>query len=338
MNKCVFVASFLAGALCLPAWATNTAKIRFEQTVCDFGKTSAVQTVTGAFKYKNVGDAVLKIETPKPTCGCTIASLKPDTLPPGESGELVFTLNLGRSRATMEKYIMVKSNDPETPEVKLTIKADYTPLYDVSPMALAPNVPLGSRATNLFTTITRSDGKPLQIARLVSSKPWIKARLDSAAKTNASTARILVDVEPDGPPRQFNEYVHVFAAGQTNGPASVLYVYGKVTGDLVANPEALYWSISGEGQAATDRPESQAMRRVTIRSAKGQGFELKNLQCSLSNLEVKLESKEPGKGYELVANLKELPAQTVNGKVSVETSVAAQPKIELPVVINVYKR
>ena len=80
------------------------------------------------------------------------------------------------------------------------------------------------------------------------------------------------------------------------------------------------------------------MRRVTIRSAKGQGFELKNLQCSLSNLEVRLESKEPGKGYELVANLKELPAQTVNGKVSVETSVAAQPKIELPVVINVYKQ
>ncbi len=112
MNKCLFAASFLAGALCFPAWATNTAKIRFEQMVCDFGKTSAVQSMTGTFKYKNVGDAVLKIETPKPTCGCTIASLKPDTLQPGESGELVFTLNLGRSRATMEKYIMVKSNDP----------------------------------------------------------------------------------------------------------------------------------------------------------------------------------------------------------------------------------
>jgi hypothetical protein len=79
------------------------------------------------------------------------------------------------------------------------------------------------------------------------------------------------------------------------------------------------------------------MRRVTIRSAKGQGFELKNLQCSLANLEVKLESKEPGKAYDLVVNLKEAPAQTVNGKISVETSVAAQPKIELPVIINVYK-
>jgi len=53
---------------------------------------------------------------------------------------------------------------------------------------------------------------------------------------------------------------------------------------------------------------------------------------------VKLEAKEAGKTYELVANLKEVPAQTVNGKISVETSVAMQPKIELPVVINVYKR
>ena len=96
--------ALLTGAVCGPAWATNTPKIHFEQTVYDFGKTSFVENVTGTFKFKNVGDDVLKLEAPKPSCGCTIASLKPDTLKPGETGELAFTLSLGSFRAIMEKF------------------------------------------------------------------------------------------------------------------------------------------------------------------------------------------------------------------------------------------
>ena len=48
-------------------------------------------------------------------------------------------------------------------------------------------------------------------------------------------------------------------------------------------------------------------------------------------------TKEAGKVYELVARLDEAPAGTVSGNVSFETSVAAQPRIEVPVIINVFK-
>ena len=50
-----------------------TPKIQFDQTVYDFGKTSQVSTVSGIFKFKNIGDAVLKMDPPKPSCGCTAA-------------------------------------------------------------------------------------------------------------------------------------------------------------------------------------------------------------------------------------------------------------------------
>ena len=46
---------------------------------------------------------------------------------------------------------------------------------------------------------------------------------------------------------------------------------------------------------------------------------------------------EPGKVYELVARLDEVPASSVGGNVSFETSVAAQPRIEVPVIVNVFK-
>jgi len=54
-------------------------------------------------------------------------------------------------------------------------------------------------------------------------------------------------------------------------------------------------------------------------------------------VKVELVPKEAGKAYELVARLEEVPAGTVSGNVSFETSVAAQPKIEVPVIVNVFK-
>ena len=44
---------------------------------------------------------------------------------------------------------------------------------------------------------------------------------------------------------------------------------------------------------------------------------------------------EVGKSYELVARLEAVPASTISGKVSFETSVAAQPVMEVPVIVHV---
>jgi hypothetical protein len=325
------------GALCVAAQAAGTPKIQFDRTLYDFGKTSQVAAVTGVFKFKNVGDGVLKLEPPKPSCGCTVAELKPDTLQPGEAGELPFTLHLGQAKAQFEKHIAVKSNDPVTPEVSLTIKADYTPLYDLNPLAVSPLLAFGVNDTTQFTTLTRTDGKPLRILRLDASKPWIKATVEPGAKPDEATARIRIAIQREGTPRRFNEYVQVYADGQSNAPVSSIYVYGQMLGEVSLSPEALYWSIPVAAGETLERPEALILRRVTIRSAEGRAMELKNPQSTIKGLKVELVPKEAGKVYELVARLDELPAGTVNGNVSFETSVAAQPRIEVPVIVNVFK-
>lgn len=325
------------GALSLATMGADAPKLQFDQTVFDFGKTSQVQSVTGVFKYKNTGGSVLKIEPPKPSCGCTVMELKPDTLQPGESGELPFTLVPGPYRAIMEKHIAIKSNDPKTPEISLSVKIDYTPLYEVTPITLTPRIVFGATNTEVFATIARTDGKPLHITRLDASKPWITAALDPAPATDAATNRIRVAIQRDGPPRRFNEYVHVYVEGQTNTPASSIYVYGQIQGDVTVVPEALYWSITGPPKGASDRPEALVLRRVTIRSSSGKPFELTNTQSTIKGIKVELVPKENGAAYELVAKLDEFPAATVAGKVTFDTSVAAQSRMELPVVVNVFK-
>jgi hypothetical protein len=340
MKKTLFAVTMWTGAWCVAALAADAPKIQFDQTVYDFGKTSQVATVSGVFKFKNVGDGILKVEPPKPTCGCTIASLKPDTLSPGEIGELAFTLNLGLYRTTLEKHIAVRSSDPQTPEVSLTIKVDYTPLYEINPMILSPNLAFGVNDTDQCTTITRTDGKPLRILRLDASKPWITAKVEPGTKADDATARIRVAVQRDGPPRRFNEFVQVYSIQQTNTPVSSIYVCGQMGGEISLSPEALYWSVpnaTNATNAPAERPEALVLRRVAIRSADGKTIELKNPQSSIKGINVELVPKEAGKVYELVARLDEVPASTVSGKVSFETSVAAQSRIEVPVIVNVFK-
>jgi hypothetical protein len=324
------------GATCALAQAAGGPKIQFDQVLYDFGKTSRVATVSGVFKFKNVGDAVLQLQPPKPSCGCTVAELKPDTLAPGASGELPFTLSLGQFRSLLEKHISVLSNDPLTPDVSLTIRVDYTPLFDLNPITVAPNLAFGVDTDEQFTTLVRSDGKPMRITRMEASKPWITATAEPDAKSN-DTARIRITVKREGAPRHFAEYVQVYTAEQTNTPASSIYVYGQFEGEVSLTPEALYWSIADDAKN-NERPEATILRRLTIRSSNAQGLQLKNPQSTIKGLKVELVPKEAGKVYELVARLDEVPASTVSGNVSFETSVADQPRIEIPVIVNVFKQ
>ncbi len=331
------IAGFVClGALCALGRAAGAPKIQFDQLLYDFGKTSGVATVSGVFRFANVGDDVLKLEPPQTSCGCTVAELKSNALPPGATGELPFTLHLGFYRALLEKHITVRSNDPQTPEVMLTVKVDYTPLYELNPMILSPNLAFGTNDTEQFTTLTRTDGKPLGGLRLNPSKPWITAQGEAGTDGRATT-RIRVAVRRDGPPRRFNECVHVYAAEQTNTPVTSIYVCGRMVGEVSLSPEALYWSIAAGAKTPQAGPEAMITQRVTLRSESGQPFEIKNPQSTLKGINLEVVAKDSAKVYEVVARLDEVPTSTVSGNVSLETSVPGQPTIHVPVIVNVHK-
>jgi hypothetical protein len=305
--------------------------------------------VSGTFKFKNSGAALLKIEQPKPSCGCTVASLKKDSLEPGESGEIPFTLNLGRYKTHLEKHITVNSNDPQTPQVSLTVKGDYTPLYDIAPTMLTANIPLGGKDTNQFLTITRTDGKPLPALKFQPSKPWITAKVEPSPKPDDVSVRVRVELQSDGAPRRLNEYIQVYAADQTNILLSSVMVSGRIMGELTLSPEALYWSVTDPVKMKTDRPEALITRRLTIKASKGQEFTVKNAQSSIKGIDLELVAREwkkpvqPGKpeemekGYELIAKMIEIPEKTIVGNVTLETSLASQPKIDVPIQVYVFQ-
>ena len=238
-----------------------------------------------------------------------------------------------RGGVTTPLEVTLKSKDRAG---TLAIRVDYTPLYELTPMTLSPNLAFGMDETNLFTTLARTDGKPLQITKLEASEPWIIATLVPGVSKDDTTARIQISIKRDGPPRRFNEFVHVYTAGQSNAPASSVYIYGEVSGEVSVTPEALYWSIVDSAKTVKERPANLITQHVTIRSASGQEIELKNPQSSIQGIKLELKPEADGKAYELIARLDDVPSSTISGNVSFETSVAAQPRIQLPVIVNVF--
>jgi hypothetical protein len=93
------------------------------------GKTEKIQAI---FAVKNTGDAVLKLEKVRPSCGCTV--VKYDTLiQPGKTVKIESEVDIkGYRSGPLSKSITVTSNAVNEPTVRLTIEATVVAVIDVS--------------------------------------------------------------------------------------------------------------------------------------------------------------------------------------------------------------
>src|SRR5882724_1276096 len=229
-------------------------KLQFDKTVYDFGTTSLVDSITGTFTFQNTGLGDLKIEKPQPSCGCTVASVKPDSLKPGEKGELVFTVRVSGQRGALEKHITVPSNDPQAPKTSLSIKVEMKQILDITPQSVQlGNIRQGT-ITNVTVLVHRTDGKKLVISKAEPSSKLVHARIEPVSGTNDQSANVIIEIESEGTPRQFTENVKL-SLDEGTQPVAVITLNGRLLGDVLVDPAMLYWPITD-----TSSTNSEALR------------------------------------------------------------------------------
>ncbi len=105
----------------LSAWAAGPT-ISFEYEVKDLGQVSHKERVPAQFPLTNVGDTVLVIQKVEADCGCTETFNESREVPPNGRSEITAVLDTSTLRpGKNERQIVVKSNDPRRPFVKLTL-------------------------------------------------------------------------------------------------------------------------------------------------------------------------------------------------------------------------
>jgi hypothetical protein len=98
-------------------------RIRVRPESFDFGRVRPRRTLRKEFRLLNLGDAPLVIERISRSCGCTQASTEVDTLEPGESTPLNVEVETRTSSGVIENSVLVRSNDPETPILRILLRA-----------------------------------------------------------------------------------------------------------------------------------------------------------------------------------------------------------------------
>lgn len=102
--------------------------VLIEPKTFDFGEVEFGKVVEHAFKVKNAGSKILKISRVSTSCGCTKATVGKEKLEQGEETELLVTYDSGAMGKgvigeKIERFVYIKSNDPKSPQVEVTIYA-----------------------------------------------------------------------------------------------------------------------------------------------------------------------------------------------------------------------
>ena len=99
-------------------------KISVLHSEYSFGDINQGDKVSHNFTITNSGGDLLKITDVRASCGCTAAKPEKNELKPGESTQIKVEFNSQGRKGNQVKYVYIKTNDKENPEVKLKISGN----------------------------------------------------------------------------------------------------------------------------------------------------------------------------------------------------------------------
>jgi hypothetical protein len=120
--------------LCLPTALTASIgpKAQVPETTYDFGEVFEDVKLTHTFNIQNVGDALLEIKDIDSDCACTAAD-SDRRIPPGGLGRITLTIAPYSVLRQFTKKTTVFFNDPDHPQVVLTMKGYGKPFIEIQP-------------------------------------------------------------------------------------------------------------------------------------------------------------------------------------------------------------
>jgi len=147
-----------------PAGDINAPVIHPAAPIHDFGTTWASGPMQHSFSITNTGKVALEISRVAPACGCTTVGEYPKRLEPGKEGKFSFTLDSQKLYGVYTKLISIYSNDPHTPELKLTLKGECKHYIELTPYTGAAFGRInGNEATSRTVTIKNNTEEPLKL-------------------------------------------------------------------------------------------------------------------------------------------------------------------------------
>jgi len=179
----------------------------FEELEYDFGIAGPGDRITHIFKFTNVGSEPLQITRLCTSCGCTAALLSKKEILPGSSGEIRATFETKRFEGDQETTITVHSNDPDDPEIELTIIGTIKRDVAVVPQGINfGDVEKGETVTGSVKLLQLSQNK-LVLHRIEVNEKYLDATTSRFREENSRGINIDITLKSEAPVGALSEVI-----------------------------------------------------------------------------------------------------------------------------------
>ncbi|MFH0989294.1 MAG: DUF1573 domain-containing protein [bacterium] len=158
---------------------------------------------------KNIGSDTLKILGVQTSCGCTTVKQPKTSLLPNESDVIETEFLSTGFRGKLTKSMIIVSNDPFSPEIRLSITADV--LEELEPLSNSGIVwlgtlPIGKEVTTraAFKNIS---GRTITIKGFTTPSPLLSVQIEKRAILPAESLRVTIKFTPQKA-EYFSEMIH----------------------------------------------------------------------------------------------------------------------------------
>ena len=286
----------------------------------DFGAVEQGATVAYTYTLRNDGDAPLRIEHLKSSCGCTVAVASERDVPPKQVGRVTVTLDTARITGRTTKVATVYTNDPDAPAVGLALTGQVLADLVVSPTPLyLGRVRRGERVEHEVLIAPGRPGVDYAVTAVEHSNPAVHARIEP--RSDGPGQRIVVTLDDALPLGRLSEQL-VLRTTSPREPTLTLPVLGSVEGDVVLLPPQVTFGVARDATAAE--------RDVFIRNRSGRPLSVTSVVVP-DGVTYRLSTVEEGTEYRLTLGLRPgLPPGKIEQTVEIYTDHPDESRLVVP--------
>jgi hypothetical protein len=297
------------------------------EPIKDVGVVATGDKITNDFVIRNDGDAVLQITNVQPGCGCTVAEFD-KTIAPGQTGKVHAVVDTTTFNGPISKGVSVFTNDPDTPQIELTIRAKVEPFIVVKPgYARYITVQGEPLEGDIVQSVWAPDGTPFDITSVDSPYPYLHVTFreakpeERAGDVQGKQWRVEMKLSNDASVGPLADYVTV----HTNHPKQKIVqipISGFVRPVMAVTPP-----VADFGQIEIKEPVRKAL---DVRNFATEPIKVTSVEQNLKGVEAKLEPLEEGREYQVRLILNpELGKGPFNGKLTIHTDSPKVPLLEV---------
>jgi len=295
--------------------------IAFENPDFDFGKIFRGEKVEHVYKFKNIGKCELVIDEVKTSCGCTVPVITSLNTSHNETGKIKVLFNTKSKVGKITNKIIVKSNDPDTPEYELTISGLVVEELVIKPRNLDFSTVLYGTGSEKNISMKSVSGAKLKINQVDCNDPNI---ITSFKESDVKGEYIVaVSLKKDTKQGRLNGKIYVQTNSKNMKTVKIPF-FGQVVGDLSVYPPRISFGIIKQKTKKTI---------PVFATAHKQGVKIEKLEVVPDFFKAKFVKDKRGDGYKIfVALKKNAPVGKFNGELQIFTNSKDLPVVNIPLV------